>query len=86
MLSNAYFLAKFRFDTAENEPAKNFQTSCKICKNSANVAGRFGRAGQAAGAVALAVAAGPPAAWARAPEDAVAAGRLKGSSGEGSNH
>ena len=24
MLSNAYFLAKFRFDTAENEPAKNF--------------------------------------------------------------
>ena len=25
MLSNAYFLAKFRFDTAENEPAKNMQ-------------------------------------------------------------
>ena len=25
MLSNAYFLAKFRFDTAENEPAKNWQ-------------------------------------------------------------
>ena len=25
MLSNAYFLAKFRFDTAENEPAKNPQ-------------------------------------------------------------
>ena len=24
MLSNAYFLAKFRFDTAENEPAKKF--------------------------------------------------------------
>ena len=23
MLSNAYFIAKFRFDTAENEPAKN---------------------------------------------------------------
>ena len=23
MLSNAYFLAKFRFDTADNEPAKN---------------------------------------------------------------
>ena len=23
MLSNAYFLAKFRFDTAENEPAQN---------------------------------------------------------------
>ena len=26
MQSNAYFLAKFRFDTAENEPAKNLQT------------------------------------------------------------
>ena len=25
MQSNAYFLAKFRFDTAENEPAKNLQ-------------------------------------------------------------
>ena len=25
MLSNAYFLAKFRFGTAENEPAKNLQ-------------------------------------------------------------
>ena len=25
MLSNAYFLAKFRFDTAQNEPAKNLQ-------------------------------------------------------------
>ena len=24
MLSNAYFLAKIRFDTAENEPAKKF--------------------------------------------------------------
>ena len=26
MLSNAYFLAKIRFDTAENEPAKSLQT------------------------------------------------------------
>ena len=25
MLSNAYFLAKFRFDTAENEPAQKLQ-------------------------------------------------------------
>ena len=25
MLSNAYFLAKIRFDTAENEPAENLQ-------------------------------------------------------------
>ena len=30
MLSNAYFLAKFRFDTAENKPAKNLQK--KIAK------------------------------------------------------
>ena len=30
MLSNAYFLAKFRFDTAENEPAKNLQNLLKI--------------------------------------------------------
>ena len=27
MLSNAYFLAKFRFDTAENKPAKNGKNS-----------------------------------------------------------
>ena len=32
MLSNAYFLAKFRFDTAENEPAKNLQKFCKISR------------------------------------------------------
>ena len=32
MLSNAYFLAKFRFDTAENESAK------KLCKTIANFA------------------------------------------------
>ena len=25
MLSTAFFVAKFRFDTAENEPAKNLQ-------------------------------------------------------------
>ena len=30
MLSNAYFLAKFRFDTAENEPAKNLQKFRKM--------------------------------------------------------
>ena len=29
MLSNAYFVAKFRFDTAENEPAK----ICEIFEN-----------------------------------------------------
>ena len=32
MLSNAYFLAKFRFDTAENEPAKNLQNFIKFAK------------------------------------------------------
>ena len=32
MLSNAYFLAKFRFDTAENEPAKNLQNFVKFQK------------------------------------------------------
>ena len=30
MLSNAYYLAKFRFDTAENEPTKNLQ-NFKFC-------------------------------------------------------
>ena len=30
MLSNAYFLANFRFDTAENEPAKNLQNFRKM--------------------------------------------------------
>ena len=30
MLSSAYFLAKFRFDTAENEPAKNLQKIAKF--------------------------------------------------------
>ena len=34
MLSNAYFLAKFRFDTAANEPAKNLQ---KIAKNNLQI-------------------------------------------------
>ena len=30
MLSSAYFLAKCRFDTAENEPAKNLQNFRKM--------------------------------------------------------
>ena len=33
MLSNAYFLAKFRFDTAENEPAKNLQNFADLSEN-----------------------------------------------------
>ena len=32
MLSNAYFLAKIRFDTAENEPAKNLKIFEKFAK------------------------------------------------------
>ena len=47
MLSNAYFLAKFRFDTAENEPAKNLQNFA----NFPNFANRRARtADDAAGA------------------------------------
>ena len=38
MLSNAYFLAKFRFDTAENEPAKNLQNFAKNYAKFANFA------------------------------------------------
>ena len=30
MLSNEYFLSKFRFDTAENEPAKTLQHLAKV--------------------------------------------------------
>ena len=33
MLSNAYFLAKFGFDTAENEPAKNVQQNLQKIQN-----------------------------------------------------
>ena len=33
MLKNAYFLAKFGFDTAENEPAKHLQNLQTIRKN-----------------------------------------------------
>ena len=33
MPSNAYFLAKFCFDTAENEPAKNLQKFTKKMQN-----------------------------------------------------
>ena len=32
MLSNAYFLANIRFDTAENEPAKHLQTFANLLK------------------------------------------------------
>ena len=44
MLSNAYFLAKVRFDAAENEPAKNLQIFAKFCNfaNFPNTAGGGG--------------------------------------------
>ena len=48
MLSNAYFLAKFRFDTAENEPAKNLQNFANF-PNFAPGAARRSAAGGAAG-------------------------------------
>ena len=64
MLSNAYFVAKFRFDTAENEPAKNLQIFRKMhfSKMQAGAApqrvvgadGRAARAEQARGAVRVA--------------------------------
>ena len=44
MLSNAYFLAKFRFDTAENEPAKNLQNFVKFLTKRAAPGLRRGRA------------------------------------------
>ena len=44
MLSNAYFLAKFRFDTAENEPAKNLQNFANFANpNHANARTQTGR-------------------------------------------
>ena len=43
MLSNAYFLAKFRFDTAENEPAKNLQNICRTLAIRLDVVGTFER-------------------------------------------
>ena len=36
MLSNAYFLAKFRFDTAENEPAKKLQNFANFANPNPN--------------------------------------------------
>ena len=60
MLSNAYLLAKIRFDTAENEPAKNLQNFRKNFEKTARVpaapwpssgrgGGRRPRAGRARG-------------------------------------
>ena len=42
MLSNAYFLAKFRFDTAENEPAKKLQKFAKFTPREVVGEGAFG--------------------------------------------
>ena len=43
MLSNAYFLAKFGFDTAENEPAKNLQNFSNNFPNFPNFEFGFGQ-------------------------------------------
>ena len=45
MLSNAYFVAKFHFDTAENEPAKNLQNFRKMHFAYAEVATVLGPGG-----------------------------------------
>ena len=51
MLSNAYFLAKFRFDTAENEPANNLQSFANFASpNPEPLGGLRGPAGQEGGA------------------------------------
>ena len=49
MLSNAYFLAIFRFDTAENEPAKKFAKFYRSSPGPALREGRRGPAGRAPG-------------------------------------
>ena len=40
MLSNAYFSAKFRFDTAENKPAKNVHFFAKFWKKNCKIGSR----------------------------------------------
>ena len=59
MLSNAYFVAKFLFDTAENEPAKNLQNFRKMQAGAGpqrvvGADGRAARAEEARGAVRVA--------------------------------
>ena len=73
MLSNAYFLAKFRFDTAENEPAKNLQN----LQNFANLEFSI-RVDVALGDRRVAVEDGP--------EDVVRQGEQRGRRGTGRRH
>ena len=40
---NAYFLPKFRFDTAENDPAKKLQTFAKIRNSTGSVCFAYAR-------------------------------------------
>ena len=49
MLSNAYFLAKFRFDAAENEPAKNLQNTADVAGGGSDRGGRGDRGSRGAG-------------------------------------
>ena len=54
MLSNAYFRAKFGFDTAENEPAKNLQIFANLISNpEKREKGEIANPGLAAGAPVL---------------------------------
>ena len=41
MLSNAYFLAKIGFDTAQNEPAKNLQNVAYVHVDAKNAVKMF---------------------------------------------
>ena len=52
MLSNAYFLAKFRFDTAENEPAENLQNLNLLIFPISGDAGTLPRAARVRGGLA----------------------------------
>ena len=62
MLSNAYFLAKFHFDTAENEPAKNLQNLADFANQVRARADlvRAGAGGRRRGVVGVVGAALPP--------------------------
>ena len=72
MLSNAYFLEKFRFGTAENEPAKNLQNMCKFCQYVGPTSSGAGAARGLGGAALPPAGAGP---GLRGREAAVHAGR-----------
>ena len=69
MLSNAYFLAKFRFDTAENEPAKNLQNFANFADSNSVTAREKSRSVQPIGSPAARIRARPGRAGAPSPPD-----------------